>query len=163
MNPIIFVRLSDWTLIAFMIFTLIFMLYFGYSIYSCHQKNFIKRKKITLALLGATCLTLFSFKYLFENRIFEETIISLRDSSTKVFVNDASVGINEQLAVAFEGRTSLKMSGSRPEKKISVKITSANFSLSFLLRQDSRDKNVYWVYIPESIFRRDFSFIKISL
>ncbi len=159
MTPIIFIRLSDWAMITFMIFMLLFLLYFGYSIYSSHQNKFTKSKKITLSSLSVICLIL----YFFENNIFEDTVTALREPSTKVFVDGVSVGIAEQLAVAFEGRTNFKKSGSRPAKNVSVKIIGEDFSINYLFMQDSRDKNIYWVYIPESKIRRNFSFVNIML
>jgi len=159
----IFIKLSDWAMFAFMIFMLFFVIYFGYSIYSIYQKKFIKSKKFTLSSLAIICLILYFSKCFFENKIFENTILALRDSSTKIFVDDVSVSIAEQLAIAFEGRTNFKKNGSSPVKSISIKIVGDGFSINYLLRQDSRDKNFYWVYIPESKMRRDFSFINISL
>ncbi|WP_193907474.1 hypothetical protein [Cellvibrio polysaccharolyticus] len=159
----IFLAISGRIQGLFIISLLAALLYIGFLIYSFH-KGSISKKRLTL---GAGIATLSLFLYISDNlivhTILNKTKHITKDPSTKIWVDGKKTDIHQKLSVAFENRTSLKNSGSRPTKYISILLENPDLSIEYKLGLDSRDKELYWVYAPRLKRGGRLCYIKISL
>lgn len=66
-------------------------------------------------------------------------------------------------ALDFDGLTTRKQSGSSPTKSLYVTISTSNGSIEMLLRRDSRDKDLYWVFYPGFPYKGNLGYFKTDL
>jgi len=93
------------------------------------------------------------------------------DSSLKIMVEESShVYVDsvllerknsEDLVSRIIDRDSIKMSGSRPTISILVVLQGASRRLEFLLRRDSRDQDVYWVFLVDAPYSGSLGYVEI--
>lgn len=157
------IAISGWMLGLLILSFLIFLFYFGYLIF-CYRQERLNKRKVALGV-GILLFSLFIYiadKLIIES-VLDKTDSMLKNPSTKILVDGVVVNAHEELLAAFENRIYLKNSGSRPIKYISVALTDSDFSITYVLGQDSRERELYWVYIPEMKRRSSLCYVRLVL
>ena len=65
-----------------------------------------------------------------------------------VFADGRIVEEKHNFSDDFLNRSTLKRSGSEPERGVEVLLSDGNYELKFIFKSDSRNKHLYWVYFP---------------
>src|SRR5690606_22971508 len=117
--------------------------------------------------LGVGILLFSLFLYIADrliiDSVLDKTESMLTSRSTKILIDGVAVNAQEKLLAAFENRIYLKNSGSRPIKYTFVTLTDSDLSITYALGQDSRERELYWVYIPEMKRHSSLCYIRLSM
>lgn len=148
--------------------TLIFLIFMAVKIKSLSSGGggFLVNNSVRFIFLSVLILILaVSLKYFTEHSIIKSTIKSLLHDKTLVKINGASVG-REYIQVfgkAVENIVKFKDKGSHPTKKTDVQIyIGDDLFMKYILRQDSRDINMYWVSARSASYTMNLGYIKLE-
>jgi len=88
---------------------------------------------------------------------------SLLDASNaKVKIGGSEID-RSRFAHDFSDLTKIKQSGSSPTKSFYVTISTSRGSIDMLLRRDSRDNNLYWVFYPGLPYKGNLGYVETDL
>ena len=107
----------------------------------------------------------FSLQLYARFKIFDYVDHALKAPDSVVTLNDTPVSaeIREQLRYAFANRKQTKHRGSHPTQGNTLTINFNGKPLILLLDKDSRDSDLYWVFLKGSVVSSDMTLIKLDL
>lgn len=147
---------------------LVFLVFMAIKIKSLSSGSvgFLARNSVRFILLSGLLLMLsVSLKYFIEHRIIKSTMNTLLHHKVLVKV-DGSVVRGEFVQAfgkAIERIIKFKDKGSHPTKRTDVQIyIGDDLFLKYILRQDSRDLNMYWISASSQNHTMDLGFIKLE-
>jgi hypothetical protein len=106
-----------------------------------------------------------SLKYFTEHSIIKSSINSLLHHKVLVKINGSLAGGNfiHAFGKAIENTIKFKDNGSHPTKRTDVEIyIGDNLFMKYILRQDSRDFNMYWLNASSKNYTMNLGFIKLE-
>lgn len=128
--------------------------------------GFLVKNSVRFILLSVSLLMLsVTLKYFTERQVIKSTINTLLNHKALVKV-DGSLARGEfvqALGKAIESIIKFKDKGSHPTKRTDVQIyIGDDLFLKYILRQDSRDLNMYWISASSQNHTMDLGFIKLE-
>lgn len=107
----------------------------------------------------------FSLQLYARTKIFDYVDNALKAKDSLVTLNGTSVSaeMQEQLRYAFANRKQTKHRGSHPTERNTLTINFNGKLLTLLLDKDSRDSDLYWVFLQGSTVSSDITLIKLDL
>lgn len=147
---------------------LIFLIFFAIKIRSLSSGSggFLVKNSVRFIFLSVSILMLaVSLKYFTEHCIVKSTIKSLLHHRALVKINGISVGREfiQVFGKAVENIDKFKDKGSHPTKTTDVQIyIGDDLFMNYILRQDSRDINMYWVSARSASHSMNLGYIKLE-
>ncbi|MDP4527860.1 hypothetical protein Q3O59_02280 [Alkalimonas delamerensis] len=116
-------------------------------------------------VLVLSIILAFSLQLYARVRIFDYVDYALMAEDSVVTLNDASVSaeMREQLRYAFANRKQTKHRGSHPTERNSLTIHFNEKTLILLLDKDSRDSDLYWVFLEGSAVGSNITLITLDI
>lgn len=156
---------SSLLMIAFALLLLVFVAIKIKSL-SSGGGGFLVNNSVGFILFSVLILMLaISLKYFTEHRIIKSTISLLLQHQALVKVNGSLTRgeFVQAFGKAIESTIKFKDKGSHPKKRTDVQIyIGDDLFLEYILRQDSRDFNMYWLSATSSNHTMDLGYIKLE-
>ena len=147
---------------------LIFIIFMAVKIktLSSQGDGFLVKNSSGVMFLSVLFLTISIFlKFFSEHRVIESTVNSLLHDNVLVEINGRLAGSDflKAFGRAMGDAIKFKEKGSHPKNRNEIKLyIDGYFFMSYLLRQDSRDLNMYWISASCSNKSIDLGYIKLE-
>jgi hypothetical protein len=160
---IFLINAYDFLIIIFLVLIFITIISAPY-LYFCWRNGQYQVLRIFLPVGLLSILTVFMLQFTVRAYICNLTIAALKDPGVTVLIENVRVSedVVDEIRLAFENRRQTKVSGSQPLKSVDLVVKTPEFYIDFTLRQDSRDHNLYWVFIPRSRITGDFTLVYLK-
>lgn len=126
------------------------------------MKTSIKMTAISMAVLMLALVS----KYATEHFIIKNSLQLLQDNTITIKINGITIKNREfttALAKSFEVSTSSKVKGSHPTQRTEIDVyQDKTHLLTYVLGQDSRDLNMYWLRAHAASYSVDLGFIHLN-
>lgn len=121
--------------------------------------------KIT-AISMATLIFALVLKYSTEHLIIKISLQLLQDNTTIIKINGVTIKNREfttALGKSFEGSISSKVKGSHPTQRTEIDVyQDKTYLLTYVLGQDSRDLDMFWLHAHSESYSVDLGFIHLN-
>ncbi len=154
----------DFFMMMFLAIVMLFFVSSAYLLY-CYRTGNVRRVKLFVPVIMSLLFVTFSAQLVSRYYLFKFSVEAISQPSSIVKFNGIEVSneIREKLIYAFKNRKQTKLSGSHPLEKITLTIQSELFSISFSLRKDSREHDLYWVFLRNSRITGVNTFINLNI
>ncbi|RUO36776.1 hypothetical protein CWE13_07960 [Aliidiomarina shirensis] len=149
-------------LIFFIFVAFLFLIFLTLFTYSFQNRKLRPVRKLAPYMITLIVIS-FSLQLTSRYFLFHYVITELRNPQSMVTIDGVAApqDVREYLSDVFANRTQSKMSGSHPINTAELEIGKDDYSLVLFLRQDSRDKELYWVFLDKGRIQGNMTFIKI--
>jgi hypothetical protein len=143
--------------LAFVIFLTLFLL----LVFSVKNRKLNKYIKFYVVIL----LSILGISYL-QSYFLKNHLLSLESDKSMIFHsywNGRELNDGKSFFSVLSSYKSFKTrSGSHPENENKIRIDYGDKSFSFILKNDSREKNLYWVFYPKYKCKAEIGFVFID-